>query len=104
MAIGAKSKKEIAEKLITLLSENGYEVFLYNDGKEVRINCVEDGNPVQIKCALTYAKNAVSAGEDNAVPQATSMSFSMSPSTPDLAKPTDEERRSVTEALKRLGF
>lgn len=102
MAIGAKSKKEIAEKLIALLKENGYEAFAFNDGKEVRINCVEDGNPVQIKCALTYAKSAVSVGEDSAVPQAAPMSFSMS--TPDLAKPTDEERRSVTEALKRLGF
>ena len=67
MAKGTASKQEVAA---TILETFGDKAFLYNDGKEIRINCIENGEPVQIKVALTAAKVAVEPGADNAVPGA----------------------------------
>ena len=65
MAKGAAAKQEV---MAVILEAFGDKAFLYNDGKEIRVNCVENGEPVQIKLALTAAKVAVEPGEDNALP------------------------------------
>ncbi len=54
-AKGAILKQQIAEKILKTFSGS----FMYNDGKEIRINGMEDGNPVQIKITMTAAKVAV---------------------------------------------
>ena len=64
---GAAAKQEV---MAVILEAFGDKAFLYNSGKEIRVNCVENGEPVQIKLALTAAKVAVEPGEDNAIPGA----------------------------------
>lgn len=59
MAKGAKAKQEVFKKILEVFPDS----FLYNDGKEVRINTIEDGNEVQIKVTLTAAKVAVEGGK-----------------------------------------
>ena len=66
MAKGASSKQAVTEKLLEVFSGS----FLYNDGKEIRIPMVENGEEVQIKVTLTAAKVNVSVGDDIAVPGA----------------------------------
>ena len=44
MAKGQIAKLEVAAKIIEAFGDNA---FLYNDGKEVRVNTVENGEPVQ---------------------------------------------------------
>ena len=56
MAKGSAAKQEV---MAVILEAFGDKAFLYNDGKEVRVNCVENGEPVQIILALTAAKVAV---------------------------------------------
>lgn len=65
MARGAIAKEQVIEKILEAFGENA---FVYNNGKEVRINLNESGEPVQIKVALTAAKVAVEKGDGDAVP------------------------------------
>ena len=67
MAKGAKSKQEVAKAILKCF---GDKAFLYNDGKEVRVNTTEDGELVQIKIALTAAKTPVAQGDEDAIPTA----------------------------------
>ena len=67
MAKGQASKQEV---MATILEAFGDRAFLYNDNKEIRVNCVENGESVQIKLALTAAKVAVEPGDDNKLPGA----------------------------------
>ena len=62
MAKGVESKNIITKKILETFEGS----FIYN--KEIRVNCVENGEPVQIKIALTAAKVAVEPGDDNALP------------------------------------
>ena len=64
MAKGQQSKTEILNKMMRTFDG----AFLYNDGKELRIPMIEDGQEVQIKVALTCAKDNVVPGQDNALP------------------------------------
>ena len=54
MAKGQVAKLEVAAKIIEVFGDNA---FLYNDGKEVRVNTVENGEPVQIKLTLSQTGN-----------------------------------------------
>lgn len=66
MAIrGTASKKQVEAKLLEVFPE----AFMYD--KCIYINCVEDGEPVQIKVALTAPKTLVEGG----VRPATSTTF-----------------------------
>lgn len=57
MAIrGAASKKQVEAKLLEVFPE----AFMYD--KCIYINCEEDGEPVQIKVALTAPKTLVEGG------------------------------------------
>ena len=64
MAKGAIAKQEVSKKIL----ETFVGSFLYNDGKEIRIPCNENGEIVQIKVALTCAKENVECGTDTALP------------------------------------
>jgi hypothetical protein len=63
-AKGSILKKEVSEKILKAFPGS----FLYNDGKEIRINGLENGERLQIKVTLTAAKVAVEGGEDVALP------------------------------------
>ena len=96
---GAQLKNEITQKILSTFAGS----FLYNDGKEIRINGTEDGLPVQIKVTLTCAKTpvesesiiAVSAEEDAPVV----VSNEKVPN-----EPTEEEKARLDRLLKSLNL
>ena len=63
-ARGAEAKLEITKKLLEVFPNS----FMYNEGKEIRIPVVENGEVIQIKVTLTAAKTNVDIGGDTAVP------------------------------------
>jgi hypothetical protein len=65
MVKGSEAKAEVISKILEYFSDNA---FAYNGGKEIRINMTENGEPVQIKLAVTCAKAAVEPGDEDAVP------------------------------------
>lgn len=114
MAIkGAIAKQEVTK---TILNTFGDKAFLYNDGKEIRINCVENGELVQIKVALTAAKVAVEQGADSAIPGNIKPTASAIPKSemidfdapaapaPAPVEPTVEEKENIKLLMQRLGL
>lgn len=102
MAKGQHFKKEIQEKILQLFPQS----FLYNDAKEIRICGMEDGQPIQIKVALTCAKENVEVGADNAMPgdfPAPKMT-APTPERTEPVKPSDSEKQAVADLLKQLGL
>ena len=99
---GTIAKKEITDKILATFEGS----FLYNDGKEIRIPFVEEGNDVQIKVALTCAKDNVTPGADVALP-GTTISTSVNsvvdtPSTP--VETTQEEKDNIKRMMEVLGL
>lgn len=107
-----QAKKDIAQ---IILETFGEKAFLYNDGKEIRVNWVEDGNPVQIKLALTTSKVAVEQGADTAVPgsviptapaipKAEMIDFEAPAVPAPVAAPTETEKQNIKELMAKLGL
>ena len=94
MAKGSSSKEYIFNKIL--------EVFpgaFMVDAKTARIPLVEDGEPIEIKVALTAAKDILGEGADN------NIDFEDAPAPfqdaiPDL---TQEEKDTVKALMKKLG-
>lgn len=110
MAKGAVAKQEV---MSVILNAFGDRAFLYNDNKEIRVNCVENGEPVQIKLALTAAKVAVEPGEDNALPGVGLIKNDASPfPEPVVSKKveavkieaSDDEKANVIALMQSLGL
>lgn len=110
MAKGAVAKQEV---MSVILNAFGDRAFLYNDCKEIRVNCVENGEPVQIKLALTAAKVAVEPGEDNALPGVELIKNDASPfPEPVVSKKveavkieaSDDEKANVIALMQSLGL
>lgn len=108
-----QAKQEVAK---VILEAFGDKAFLYNDGKEVRVNWIEDGNPVQIKLALTTSKVAVEQGADSAIPGSIKPTASAIPNAeridfdapaapaPAPVEPTVEEKEAIKVLMQRLGL
>ena len=108
MARGAVSKEIISKKILEIFEGS----FKYNDGKEIRIPLQEDGEEIQIKVALTCAKDNVSPGQDNAIPGAAAQTTTTM-NTPVMntekketvtVEPTAEEKQNVSDLLRALGL
>lgn len=102
MARGAQAKSEVMKKILEVFPGS----FAYNDGKEIRIPMIEGGETVQIKVALTCAKENVEVGADNAMPgdfPAPKMT-APTPERTEPAKPSDAEKQAVADLLKQLGL
>lgn len=101
-AKGSVLKKEVAEKILVTFPGS----FLYNDGKEIRINGLEDGQSLQIKVTLTCAKVAVEGGDDTILPgekPANSVaSTGVNEKIPQ--EPTQEEKERLTALLNKMGL
>ena len=98
-AKGSIAKQRIIEKILQAFPEG----FLYNDGKEIRINESEDGNPVQIKITLTAAKVAVeSEKQDGKTEQ--EESYTYTPVEKVIDEPSDEEKERLKTLLEKLGI
>lgn len=99
-AKGSVLKQEIIEKILATFPDS----FPYNDGKEVRINGVEEGQEIQIKIALTAVKIPVEGGSS---PNQTSKKDSViepaaTEKIPD--EPTEEEKARLAMLLEKLGI
>lgn len=102
MARGAQAKADVMKQILATFAGS----FTYNDGKEIRIPCVEGGEVVQIKVALTCAKENVESGADNAMP-GDFPAPKMTAPTPERTQPvmpTAEEKANVAAMLKALGL
>ena len=103
-AKGTEAKKIIMNKIL----ESFPNSFLYNDGKEIRINIQENGEVVQIKVALTCAKVAVEGGDDTILPgEKTAATADVKPAGTNEKipqEPTAEEKERLTTLLNTLGL
>lgn len=97
-AKGSILKGEIAAKILETFPGS----FLYNDGKEIRINGTENGVEIQIKITLTAAKEAV----NNGTSETTSKEDIVSnlPSSEAIAEPTRDEQIRLQELLQKLNL
>lgn len=103
-AKGSILKQEVASKILAAFPGS----FLYNDGKEIRINGFEDGQKLQIKVTLTCAKVAVEGGDDAILPgektAATADDWPTKTNEKIPQEPTAEEKERLTTLLNKLGL
>ena len=101
-AKGSILKQEIASKILAAFPGS----FLYNDGKEIRINGTENGEKLQIKLTLTAAKVAVEGGSDTVLPgeAATADVKPVVTNEKIPQEPTAEEKERLTTLLNKLGL
>ena len=103
-AKGSILKQEIASKILAAFPGS----FLYNDGKEIRINGTENGEKLQIKLTLTAAKVAVEGGSDTVLPGETATATAdvksnvVNERIPQ--EPSEEEKERLTMLLNKLGL
>lgn len=103
-AKGSILKQQIAEKILTTFPGS----FLYNDGKEIRINGTENGEILQIKISMTCAKVAVEGGDDTILPgEKIAATADVKPAGTNEKipqEPTAEEKERLTTLLNKLGL
>lgn len=101
-AKGSILKQEIANKILAAFPGS----FLYNDGKEIRINGIENGEKLQIKLTLTAAKVAVEGGSDVALPgEAATADVKVNTTNETIPQePSEEEKERLTMLLNKLGL
>ena len=94
MAKGSSSKEAIISKIQEI-----YPNAFFVDGKELRIPMIEDGAEVQIKVALTCAKENIEHGEN--------AETSIKAETPAAAAPTEvtaAEKETIEAMMARLNI
>ena len=106
MARGQAAKQEI---MATILETFGGNSFLYNNGKEIRVNTQEDGEPVQIKITFTAAKTAVEPEDENAIPGASNVVDKVSEvkeeeSPKTVVEATVDEKNAIADLMASLGI
>jgi hypothetical protein len=105
MAKGTEAKEIIIKKILETFDNS----FLYNNGKEIRIPIVENGEELQIKAVLTCAKVNVEQGEDAIIPGTIKTGTVeahqevLQPTTKAF-EPTEEEKRNVSDLLAKLNL
>lgn len=100
MAKGAVSKEIVTNKLLEVFEG----AFIASDGKTIRIPLIEDGTAIEIKCALTAAKDleGAGAGSTNSVTGEKS-TWTGAPATA-ISEPTQQELDNVNRLAELLGF
>lgn len=93
MARGSEAKKDITSKILETFEGS----FLYNGDKEIRIPFNENGEYVEIKVALTCAKEAVGGGN-------ASSTTPFVPEPAPLTPPTQEELDNVANLIAQLNL
>lgn len=103
MAKGAIAKQIIFDKVKEVFPDS----FMYNNGKELRINMMEEDNLVQIKVTLTAAKEAIDPSGEALKPAAAAPQTDAPVSEPvvsQIVEPSEEEKQNVEDLLKSLGL
>ena len=108
MAKGQIAKSEVMQAILEYFGE---KAFVYE--KDIRVNWVEDGQPVQIKISLTASKVAVEKDGDvtlpsaPAIPKAEMLDFSDDAApmpAPAPVEPSAQEKQNIQELLAKLGL
>lgn len=99
---GQALKSEITQKILAAFPGS----FLYNDGKEIRIDGMEAGERIQIKVTLTASKTPVdSDGSVSTASAAGTINFEETPSVDKSPnEPTEEEKARLKTLLENLGL
>ena len=104
MAKGAVAKEQIFQKMLEMFNGS----FMYNGGKELRIPWDENGEEVQIKVALTCAKENVypdnAPREIAAAPSQGPVIGSLVETKPENTEPTEEEKKNLEDLMAALGL
>ena len=110
-AKGSQAKIDIGNQIIGLFGENA---FWNGEGKEIRINTVENGESLQVKIAFTVAKVAVEPGDADAVPGLSNKAVGTVPAGngPSFPEPKEdvvieasaEEKNAVANLMRELGL
>ena len=95
-AKGTIAKENITNQILSIFNGS----FIY--GKEIRIPYVENGTLVQIKIALTCAKENVDAGADTALPGETVVKTT--PVSGGVVEITAQEQNEVNDLISKLGL
>ena len=100
MARGAVSKEEATKKILETFPGS----FVYE--KEIRIPFVEEGENIQLKCALTCAKTNVEVGGENALPGEDTPVVTTSATAQPVEKTevSEEERNNLKRMMEALGL
>lgn len=101
MARGSQFKKEVLNKMLETFPNS----FLYNDGKELRICGLEEGEAIQLKCVLTCAKVNVGENDDAAIPGETVENHTeIQDEVRPAAQVTQEEKDNVKKLMESFGL
>lgn len=103
MAKGQLAKESIKNKILEVFDG----AFTYSNGKELRIPWDENGSLVQIKIAMTCAKDNVDPSGENIAPAAVAKEegpVSNFPAPHKRTEVTEEEKQNVEDLLKALGL
>lgn len=104
MVKGSASKTQIFNKILEIFPNS----FMYNDGKELRINMTEEGELVQIKLTATCAKTPVSADASSEVPEKVEpiipADCPFEVKEPQSFEPTLEEKENLQKLMNKLGL
>lgn len=102
-AKGAIIKQEIIEKILQVFPDS----FLFNEGKEVRINGEENGEIIQIKVTLTASKTPIQNPAMTTVERAAATDEQTAPFLPaeeNSLEPSEEEKKRLVEMLQKLNL
>lgn len=106
MAKGQAAKQEV---MATILEAFNKDSFLYNNGKEIRVNMQEDGEPVQIKITFTAAKTMVEPEDENAIPGASNTTDQIKEvkeedDSKTIVEATTDEKEAIADLMASLGI
>lgn len=96
---GSYLKQEITKKILEYFPGS----FLYNDGKEIRINGKENGENLQIKVTLTCSKTVVGAAAEEQDSIKSNPQENLT-TTQVLTEPSDEEKKRLQILLNSLNI
>jgi hypothetical protein len=102
---GQQAKEALTQELLGYFGERAFKY-----DKELRVECMENGERVQIKIALTAAKVAVEKDGDVAIPGVAAIPAQGSDNPGFIApvqapaEPTLEEKETVKSLLSKLGL
>lgn len=105
-AKGAIIKQEIIEKILQVFPDS----FLFNEGKEVRINGEENGEIIQIKVTLTASKTPIQNPTMTTVERAAATDEQTAPfpapipAEENSLEPSEEEKKRLVEMLQKLNL
>lgn len=98
MAKGSLAKEEVYNKIKEIFPSS----FMYNDGKELRINVNENGELIQLKLTLTASKTIVEG--DSSLEDDFPIPVNQKKESPASARMTEKEQEELSNLMKTLNL